>query len=391
MHFPEYDPNLHDLYLYGIGNTGYPIGLNPNCIIYDAKESYKWMNTIYRDFINASGSVPIPPNLSLAYKPNYYNQESARSYWVGPNFLMSASHMFLSRPCIDIQNFEQEVWFETGLTFAKDENQFTFWKDDTEFSGFTSYGNLDYIYELVQNPIPIGNSYSFNLTVCPNGITGIPIGTTFYRATSRRDIGIFKVHGPPISETRNGPYMRTVSPYSLLSDSQKQNIKNYVYRYGSSLYETTNLSNLILLEIENDNLYLMGSNQQVKKIEKLIIAIAAFYNNDPPNGLGINFSPNITLWGGDSSGLICYKKNNELFGIGLNSGGGAFPGFFAMLNNERYPSMKYLLEHTDIPITYYYSNTDEKTLATKSQFNLLDNKLSDLKQKIEQIKTNLVG
>jgi NAD(P)H-flavin reductase len=60
------------------------------------------------------------------------------------------------------------------------------------------------------------------------------------------------------------------------------------------------------------------------------------------------------------------------------------------LNNEVYPLMQYLIDQ-EIPITYYYSNTDEKQVATKKQFDVLQEKLTSTLTKIQNAYQNLVG
>jgi hypothetical protein len=385
MFITGYNPNLHDIYLYGDGNTGFPIGLNPNCIIFDAKESYKWMNVIYRDWVSPRSGL-IPPGLSAGAKPNYYNADVPRSYWVGPNFLFSTTHFHII-PCINA-NYAGQGAFESKSLGGYEADDFKYWSG--EFTSFIEYPDLDYIYELTENPIAIGEINYYNNSTCPLGIPGIPDGATFYRVTNKWDAGILKVHDYPDNQTRLGPFLRTVSIYSLLTDEQKNNINNYIQRQTQSLYTDDNYA-VPIIEIPVDNLYLIGGNQTVAPVQKLKFIIASFYGGENLSGYGIGFEIGPETWGGDSSGIIVYKKNGELFGIGMLTGGGLQPDQYTNLNTERYPSMEYLLNHTDIPITYYYSNTDELTLATNTQFTELSNKLNTLVQKFQSAYNNITG
>ena len=384
MFITGYNPTIHDIYFYGEGNTGFPTGLNPNCIIFDAKESYKWMNTIYRDWISPRAGV-IPPGLSAGGKPNYYNANIPRSYWVSPNFLVSTTHFHIL-PCRS-GDYAGQGAFETNSLSGYDPDYFKYWAG--EFEGFTTYSDLDYIYELTENPIAIGEINYYNNSTCPLGIPGIPEGTTFYRVTNRWDSGFIKVHDFPDNETRSGPFLRTVSIYSLLTKEQKENLQNFITRYTDSLYLNDNYASPII-EIPVDNLYIIGGNQTVAPVSTLQFVVASFYGDNTLN-VGIGYLTGPQTWGGDSSGIIVYKKNNELFGIGMLTAGGLFPGQYTVLNTERYPSMEYLLNHTDIPLTYYYSNTEELKLASQTQFTELNNKLNNLVQKIQTTYNNLIG
>lgn len=395
MYIQGYNPALHDMYLYGEGNTGFPIALNPNCIIYDAKESYKYINALYRDW-NSPRPGTIPPGLSAGAKPNYYNADLIRSQWIGPNFLMTATHMFVNE--VPLLCFSGGVGyaglgaFETSELSGINSELFTFWEG--EFFGFTTPSAIGYAYELTENPIGIGTPVSLNNSNCPNGLPDVSYGTTFYRFTNRWDAGIIKVYDDVENGFWPGPYMRTVSIFSLLTNEQKQTLSDFTRRLTNSLYINNNYSTPIL-KIPVDNLYIIGGNQTVAPVDGIEFICASFYGGTDLSGFGINYfggsygTPQ--LWGGDSSGLLVYKKNNELFGIGVYTGGGLLPGLFSALNTERYPSMEYLLNYTDIPVSFYYSNTEELKLATNSQFTKLTNKLNSTLQNLQNTYNNLTG
>ena len=75
MYFPSYNPTIHDLYLYGPSNTGNPIGLNPNCLLYDARESYKSIGVRPRSFTVQIPSLIGPTaGTPLSQYANYYKE-----------------------------------------------------------------------------------------------------------------------------------------------------------------------------------------------------------------------------------------------------------------------------------------------------------------------------
>ena len=76
MYYAEYNPTLHDIYLYDASNTGYPIAINPNSLIAGASADFASVQIRQRRLSVADGAIEIkspPPGTSITYYPNYYN------------------------------------------------------------------------------------------------------------------------------------------------------------------------------------------------------------------------------------------------------------------------------------------------------------------------------
>ncbi len=444
------------MYLYGgVSGMGAPTGINPNCILYNARESYKFQNiierTYYGDFDEAAGQpgglAGIPPGLTPGLFPNYYQSHGVKTYWIGPYHVCTATHIqditITGNDTTCVNTFGpsysgNQIQFQIDKLFANYASTqgsvelpvagwLSFWDTNSSFSETIDYSlYAGRPYEFVETPYEHSTEkqvYSgVNTSNCPVlsdsfiEETLVP-GTTFYRVTNRWDFGLIKFYENPGQaplQPRDPPYMRTLSLYSCLNKEERKNIKNYIVRnlpndmttVANFTLETQrkpktrfndyfiSLNKLIVPVKQNDTYCFIGANQTVFKIPKngyvyysstLVAKNPLTYTSFLP--LGIDIKGRAATVGGDSSGLLCRVIDNEIFGLGMLTGGGISN---TSLNNEVYPLMQYLIDQ-EIPITYYYSNTDEKQVATKKQFDVLQEKLTSTLTKIQNAYQNLVG
>ena len=98
MYYKDYDPTIHDIYLYGPGNVGYPIGVNPNSLIYGASADFASVIPRYRAF-TGTGPIPVPPGAGVTSLPNYYNiKDNPLFLVIGDKTLSSNLHYTANKP-----------------------------------------------------------------------------------------------------------------------------------------------------------------------------------------------------------------------------------------------------------------------------------------------------
>jgi len=385
MYFSAYDPLYHDVYLYGNGNTGYPIALNPNCIIYGASGSYRSISARYRDWDVQNPSTPIPPGSGVTSYPNYYNNNEPLYYKINESTLGCSVHF---------------TWFfeygRTGNPDALDVNPlngFSPFRFTETLTGYTGIG----FSRFYNNNFSSFNDYydfehCFNHTLTwPGGITcqyySVLQSNTYYQFLNI-DHGIINKRNSTGINGITGPYLKSIHPISLLNQEQIKQITNYTS--GANPY----YSNGISVEFEVDNVYFWGGNDTVAPVESISFSISSLKlpNESLSVSGAIPLVDTVTVkvqgsnfWPGDSSGLALFMKDGELYVImtalttaadtisGPATCGGQFPLFY------------YFTQVRGVCSNHYFSNNDSIKIATTSYFTKLINELNDSKNLLNNV------
>ena len=183
MFYPNYNPTLHDIYLYDGTNTGYPIGINPNSLIAGASADFAAVQIRYRQF--DTEITPPPPGATVGVYPNYYNANIPMCTVISDKIIQLNSHYTANKPSDSgpygaIGNPGYFTKY-TGTTTAYPYLSLNFWKPD--LSGITTYGPFSGFYNfLPANLLPSGYSFAnyFYFTGSPE-IPGFENGSTFYQ------------------------------------------------------------------------------------------------------------------------------------------------------------------------------------------------------------------
>lgn len=390
MYFPAYNPTLHDPYLYSAGNVGYPIGLNPNCLLYDARESYKAISVRNRDYDRQSTSYPLPPGADISLYPNHYNNNEPLYFKITDKFLSCSTHFTyffhwdypnnyfctnpfkINPPAIcgpNVSPFEKfREGGQTGISSVR------FW--NSGFTGFFDVSGIEHMYDYVSNSSSVGLSF---------GVYDINQGATFYKITNY-DHSLMKKKNYSSSNNFGTETLSVVHPLSILTKEQIDNIDDY--KTSSTSYRVPVV-----------NTFIWGGNDTIAPVDYISFVIRPILKssnfNDffasirsiEANVLGANF------WGGDSSGLILYKKNNKLYSLGHALSAGS-----SVINNNQYgiaggpthastfyPSMKYFIDILGITAGFYLSNNSSKKIARMWHFDNLKTGLQNIKNKLESI------
>jgi hypothetical protein len=373
MYFSSYNPTIHDLYLYGPGNTGLPTGLNPNCILYDARESYKSIGVRYRRFESLN-----PQNLGptagtpLSLYPNYYNLNSPLAWKISEKYMCGCVH-YMGRIPSDSPNygfFVQRVK-QTGLTAGYGIH---FWNDT--FSGFDYHDNFYGIYNCVQFESEIGKPLYFQGS--PE-IPGFGNGATFYQIM-QDDHGLFEIIPNTIPETLNPPYLQAISIFTIVED-QNINLRDY-------LVSSSEVGQQYL--IYPNNVFYIGGNDTVAPVPSLLVSS---FGQDPFSILDVREkigvvtrfeSGSSAFWTGDSSGLLVYKKNNRLYSIshGTITADGQISG--PSHANSLYPVLNYFVNHAGISSSYFKG-------LNPDAFNAMGSQLENAKTLLENMHLAMIN
>ena len=355
MYNSNYNPTVNDLYLYNISNTGYPIGLNPNSPLAGCTGSLRTLSVMSRQF-SITGPSPPPPGLSLSQYPNYYNANSPRAQWISEDTLSGTIH-YMVYPCSG-----QPGKYAFDYEGATANYGWAFWNET--FTGLSFYSEFKPIYAYTTYNSLIGATASF--LPC-SGYCGPSAGTIIYQQLSG-DHGLIETRSDANPRTRDVPYLRAVSPFSLISEEDKEN--NLI----NLLTPRNSTSDPRTLSIPVNDVYILGGNDNISEVSYIT---PSNYNSE---FIKPTFIPTTSLWEGDSSSLYVYKKDNVLYSIGhVLSGDGLGPSHV----NSKYMIMKFLQNQTNININYYYSNTTEKKVATTPYFTELLNRLQELEIKVQ--------
>jgi hypothetical protein len=375
MYYENYDPSLHDIYLYGPGNTGYPIGINPNSLIAGASGDFRSVSPRYRAF-TATGPIPIPPGTSVEYLPNYYNiKDTPLNIVFGDSTIASTVHYFANKPS-DTIGFVYAKY--TGTTTAFPIGTVSFW--NSSFSGLCGYGPWTGIYNCVPaNQITGSTSYAKELYFSGSPeIPGFATGSTFYEILNS-DHGFMDLlgSGPTLSQ----PIAKIISIGALANDALLQgNTVDYL-NYASA-------QTIVYIFIETPDLYFWDGCDKIIPISKLAVGFSHNANNiiTGPEGVYALFPENSAIWVGDSSSQIVYKKNNSLYFIGTVTSTGSDSllfdnyifAFGPLYASDIYPLYNYLGSREIDKNHYWYPLNQGLTLATQIDFTRIEAGLNNL-------------
>jgi len=381
MYFPSYNPTLHDLYLYGPGNSGMPIGLNTNCILYDARESYKTIGLRSRRYENGgiSWSGQIPPGTPDSELPNYYNCNIPLSWKISPTNFSGCIHYMAGKPSDSLPSLVPSIVKQTGLTANYG---WAYWHPN--FDGYTYYTEFEGIYNCVSDPPNFAQPQYF--AGSPE-IPGFQNGATFYYAMEQ-DFGLMKFRSNSNPPQSSSPFVQSVSILSILKD-QNISITDYL-NYTTLITHNYTITNL-------QNLYYIGGSDTVCPITEvsLFIYFDQFAERYPVASFYMTaIGPvNSRFWVGDSSGILVYKKNNKLynvmhgFGAGFSNNKGNVSG--PMHAGTVNIMMDYLTEKTDISPYYFYSLNNDTRPTMNGRLILFQNKVTELINKVSEVQSQL--
>jgi len=373
MYFKNYNPTLHDVYLYGAGNTGYPIALNPNCLIYGASASYQAISLRYRDWgVTGSCGGP-PPGASLGVYPNYYNIGYPLFWWVSKTMLGACTHYSPDKPCDTTSSFP--LVKETGLTA-----QYGRYYWDVNLSTKTYYYNFRGIYNCVSYEPDVDipryfPGWSGASLACEDQAPGYGTGATYYQITTT-DHSFSRLPSVSSPNIYNGKLLRAISPLGVLAQNQISGLTQYLVSANSP--NEFDLGNIIY-EFPVNDVYFWGGNDTVQQVAKLRLGYrqldllpgtlwptpSLVYKRGPFVRLIFDEAEESILWEGDSSGLLLYMKDGELFSLlSLLT----TQGVGDLHSSTVLPNMQYMLSQTDIKSTYFYSNRGTGTAANKAGF-----------------------
>jgi hypothetical protein len=383
MYYSKYDPTIHDVYLYGPGNVGYPIGLNPNSLIYGASGDFRSILPRQRAF-TGTGPVPIPPTAGVTSFPNYYNIKDSPIYVViGEETVSGNIHYTANKSSDSILNTAKY----TGTTTGYPINTLSFWNNN--FSGLCSYGPWTGIY----NYVPLNGISGATGYATPryfNGspeIPGFESGATYYQILPI-DYGFMDLINAGI--TLSQPKAKKIGVSALIKEFTD---------HGLTLDYTKLSNNIFQVTCTAQNLYIWDGNDKVIPIPAIQVSYYDYILNNihftQPLGLQNIFSNSITgatynLWVGDSSSQIIYKKNNSLYFLGsIESVGGLPPNNSIALGPLYYgdslPLYNFLTERLVEPNHYWYALNQGLTLATQIDFTRLETAINNLSSKINNL------
>lgn len=388
MYYVDYDPSLHDVYLYGPGNTGYPIGVNPNSLIAGASADFRTILPRFRNF-TGTGPVSIPPGTTAAYLPNYYNvANSPLMIVLGDSTIASTVHYLANKP--SDTNFDNLAKY-TGTTTAYPITSLSFW--NSSFSGLCAYGPWTGIYNCVPvNQITGATSYAY-AKYFPGSpeIPGFATGATFYQILSN-DYGFMDLlgSGPTLSQ----PIAKIISIGALANDVALQgNTVEYRTVAGDQ--------SIVYLFVQTPDLYLWDGCDKIIPIPELYVRYMHQPDNTPvaSQELFVVFSGTAVpaetayagntyaAWVGDSSSQVIYKKNNSLYFVGTITalGSSSFilgSGYFYLTGPlyaaDVYPLYNFLGSREIDRNHYWYPLNQGLTLATQIDFTRIESALNNL-------------
>ena len=382
MYYSKYDPTIHDVYLYGPGNIGYPIGLNPNSLIYGASGDFRSILPRPRAFTGI-GPVPIPPTAGVTSLPNYYNIKDSPVYIViGEKTVSGNIHYTGNKSSDSLLNRAKY----TGTTTAYPTNSLSFWNNN--FSGLCSYGPWTGIYNYVPlNEISGNTGYAAPLYF--QGSPEIPNfqnGATFYKILTL-DYGFMDLLNAGI--TLSQPKAKRISVSTLITDFVEQGLTLDYNKISNDKFSVTCTA---------QNLYIWDGNDKVIPIPKIKVSYYDYILNDinytEPLGLESIFSSSggtYALWVGDSSSQIIYKKNNSLYflgsieSLGTDGFGYEYSGLGPLYCGDSLPLYNFLTERLVDPNHFWYPLNQRLTLATQIDFTRLETAINNLSSKINNL------
>lgn len=352
MFILNYNPKIHDIFLYDETNSGYPVGLNPGHPLYGYKKSLMAIGARSRTYSEYQKNPDYPngppAGTSLKQYPNYYNNNQVLSWWISEDTLGSSVHYTPTKPSDSPQT--PPVSKKTTL---QDSRTLKFW-ENLNFSSFEDYTNFYNIYTHVpSNLVRTTNIDSRYFSGSPE-IPGFATGSTFYQV-SNKDYGFLHLISGAYKNTN---YLKTISLASLMR-SKGINIKLETEYY---LY---------------NDCYLWDGQDRV-----IPVSLKILFDGDYLTQTVIVFSDVIQkVWDGDSSGLLLYADGNDLFSIGhilsFSVENGNIIVNCVLHNNEKYPVLNYLVNNNLVGSNYIVSKSTETVGASSGGITALNISLSN--------------
>ena len=311
MYYPDYNPSLHDIFLYGPGNSGYPIAINSNSLIAGASADFASVMPRIRRF--QTEIKPLPLGATEEVYPNYYNADTPLHVVISEKIIASNIHYTANKPSDSTLNYAKY----TGTTTAYPTLTSSFWKPD--LSGFTSYGPFSGYYNCLPSSL-LPSGYSFANSVHFSGspeIPGFATGATQYLICNP-DLSFSNL----LNSNQNiaAEPIKIISPHELITDQQLENINNYLI----TEYLENTFTYAYSFPVEN--VYYWDGNDKCIPVEYLKFSFNYSTNFDPNYVFPENlfFSPFLNgyfkafslLGVGDSSGQLIYLQNNKLYFLG---------------------------------------------------------------------------
>lgn len=381
MYFPDYNPTLHDVYLYGPSNTGLPIGLNPNCILYACRNCYSAISLRNRGF-NLE-VTPVPPGTPTSLLPNYYNINSPLFKSKSERSVTVAVHYMANKPSDSKGGNPSTLAKYTGFSGPNPQTSLSFWKSD--LSGFTSYGPWTTTYNCVpleDAPETVGLQVPSYFTGSPE-VPGFATGATFYQIAAR-DYGLMDLL--PTNQQMTQTPLQNIHVYSILTQYQRDNLKDYV----SSNSDTT-----ISYFVPVNDVYVWDGIDKIIPVQYIGFSYEKTKNNQEPIANSLNYVTVYVLGGkpavGDSSSPFLYKSGNTFYEFGQAYSAseiiisGVTYGYLAgpTTSGSVYPSYQFLEKKNLNKNHYRISNDTGITLASNYLFqnvNYVLNQLLDVVQ-----------
>lgn len=307
MYYSGYDPTIHDVYLYGPGNTGYPTGLNPNSLIYGASGDFRSILPRQRQF-TGTGPIPIPPGTGVTSLPNYYNIKDSPLLVIIGDKTVSGNIHYMANKSSDSFAYTTYAKY-TGTTSAYPISLLGFWNNN--LSGFSYYGPWTGIYNCVpSNQITGATAYARARYF--SGSPEIPAfaaGATFYEILNP-DHGFMDLLGS--GTTMAQPIAKKISPSTLIQELIERGMTADYTKLTSPNFSVT---------IPTLDCYIWDGNDKVIPVSGINITYAfnsTTYETRPLSFTAYfsNAGATYTGWVGDSSSQLLYLKNNSLHFVG---------------------------------------------------------------------------
>jgi|694.fasta_scaffold85062_5 hypothetical protein len=390
MYYKNYDPNIHDVYLYGPGNIGYPIGINPTSLIAGASADFASISPRYRAF-TGTGPIPIPPGTGVTGLPNYYNIKDNPLYLVfGDKTLSSNIHYIINKASDSFTTLAKY----TGTTTAYPALSVALWNKN--LSGFCYFGPFTGFY----NCVPL-NQISGNTSYMPPiyfqgspEIPGFGLGATFYQVLPN-DNGIMDLMGAGLGITMNQPVAKKIHPSVYIKEIIDQGIT-------PTITPVSNNPSAFTVRVPGINLYIWDGNDKIIPISAFEVGYSyqtinnfnymspfAFYAVFPNNNLN---NLDYAIWVGDSSSQIIYKKNNSLFFLGSVYGLLTLPiiqenleellGVGSLYCTEAMPLYTFLKNSFIDKNHFWYPLNQGFTLSTQIDFDRIETDINNLNSSV---------
>jgi len=423
MHYPNYNRNIHDIYLYGPGNTGYPIGINPNSLIAGASADFASVQIRQRQFNttleNYKGTINLPPGATEGVYPNYYNANTPMCVAISEKLISLVSHYTANKPSdsgpYGVVGNPGVFNKYTGTTTAYELTTLNLWNNT--LSGICSYGPFSGFYNfLPQNLLPAGYSFStpFYFTGSPE-ISGFANGVTQYLITNYDNAFSQLLNN---NQNISVEPIKIISPYEVLTDEQKENLDSFCITFFSSNAVSSNNARYIRYLLPITNVFMWDGNDKIIPADYLVIDFNYLqsqlyydsYLNSNNFYYGSNYyvlfdDPNCGYGAGDSSSQIVYLNNNKLYFIGAVHSASSNNNWsktkipttntpkiqfqFAPYQVTTFPNLQGLSE-LNLDRNHYSTTLNSgPTLATKIDFTRASNKMADIIEQLNVLYANL--